>query len=150
VPELTVIQVSLITGFHVIVGSLRFACLSGPTLLHGHHSPSKLSKTCNMADRKRPYHDDDYTRKSRSQSPHRHRHRSHRDRSPHRHYEKRRSTLDIEPKELPYNSRSLTKRDYEVFKPMFALYLDIQKGKALDELDETEVKGRWKSFLGKW
>jgi hypothetical protein len=33
---------------------------------------------------------------------------------------------------------------------MFALYLDIQKGKILEELDETEAKGRWKSFLGKW
>ncbi|KIN02035.1 hypothetical protein OIDMADRAFT_121262 [Oidiodendron maius Zn] len=52
--------------------------------------------------------------------------------------------------ELPYKSRPLTKRDYEVFKPMFALYLDIQKGKVLDDLDEVEVKGRWKSFLGKW
>jgi hypothetical protein len=33
---------------------------------------------------------------------------------------------------------------------MFALYLDIQKGMVLDELDEHEVRGRWKSFLGKW
>jgi hypothetical protein len=33
---------------------------------------------------------------------------------------------------------------------MFTLYLDIQKGKVLDELEETEVRGRWKSFLGKW
>lgn len=33
---------------------------------------------------------------------------------------------------------------------MFALYLDIQKNKFLDDLDEVEVKGRWKSFIGKW
>ncbi|OAF62588.1 hypothetical protein VC83_01085 [Pseudogymnoascus destructans] len=33
---------------------------------------------------------------------------------------------------------------------MFALYLDIQKGKILDDLDETEARGRWKSFIGKW
>jgi len=33
---------------------------------------------------------------------------------------------------------------------MFALYLDIQKQLVLDELDEHEVKGRWKSFVGKW
>jgi hypothetical protein len=33
---------------------------------------------------------------------------------------------------------------------MFALYLDIQKGKVLEELGESENKGRWKSFLGKW
>jgi len=31
---------------------------------------------------------------------------------------------------------------------MFALYLDIQKGKILEDLDEVEVKGRWKSFIG--
>ncbi|KAL9064138.1 MAG: hypothetical protein Q9161_009076 [Pseudevernia consocians] len=33
---------------------------------------------------------------------------------------------------------------------MFELYLDIQKQKALEELSEDEVKGRWKSFVGKW
>jgi len=33
---------------------------------------------------------------------------------------------------------------------MFGLYLNIQKGKILEDLDETEAKGRWKSFLGKW
>jgi len=33
---------------------------------------------------------------------------------------------------------------------MFVLYMDIQKGKVLEEMDETEIKGRWKSFLGKW
>ncbi|KFY21713.1 hypothetical protein V493_07180 [Pseudogymnoascus sp. VKM F-4281 (FW-2241)] len=44
----------------------------------------------------------------------------------------------------------LTKHDYKAFKLMFALYLDIQKGKILDDLDETEARGRWKSFIGKW
>lgn len=33
---------------------------------------------------------------------------------------------------------------------MFELYLDIQKQKVLDELSDDEVKGRWKSFVGKW
>lgn len=33
---------------------------------------------------------------------------------------------------------------------MFALYLDIQKQIDIDTLDETEVKGRWKSFVSKW
>jgi len=33
---------------------------------------------------------------------------------------------------------------------MFALYLDIQKNKDLYFLDETEARGRWKSFIGKW
>jgi hypothetical protein len=33
---------------------------------------------------------------------------------------------------------------------MFAVYLDIQKQKDIEELDEGEVKGRWKSFIHKW
>ena len=33
---------------------------------------------------------------------------------------------------------------------MFALYLDIQKQLDLEDLEETEVKGRWKSFVNKW
>ena len=33
---------------------------------------------------------------------------------------------------------------------MFALYLDIQKQLDIEELDEAEVKGRWKSFVNKW
>lgn len=33
---------------------------------------------------------------------------------------------------------------------MFALYLDIQKQIYIDDLDEKEMKGRWKSFVGKW
>jgi len=33
---------------------------------------------------------------------------------------------------------------------MFALYLDIQKQLVLEDLDEHEARGRWKSFIGKW
>jgi len=33
---------------------------------------------------------------------------------------------------------------------MFALYLDIQKQHILEDLPADEVKGRWKSFVGKW
>jgi len=33
---------------------------------------------------------------------------------------------------------------------MFALYLDIQKQLVLEDLEADEVKGRWKSFVGKW
>ncbi|KAL4779172.1 hypothetical protein BJX76DRAFT_98728 [Aspergillus varians] len=51
---------------------------------------------------------------------------------------------------LPYQARELRKRDLEVFEPMFAMYLDIQKGKLIEDLSEDEVKGRWKSFVGKW
>jgi len=32
---------------------------------------------------------------------------------------------------------------------MFATYLDIQKQKILEDMDEIEVRGRWKSFIGR-
>ncbi|KAE9377077.1 hypothetical protein N431DRAFT_436320 [Stipitochalara longipes BDJ] len=107
-----------------------------------------------MTSRLPSYREDDRTRPSRSRSPRRHPTYSHRERSPHRQHKHKRSpdptTNSTAPKDLPFNSRLLTKRDYEAFRPMFALYLDIQKGKILEEMDETEIKGRWKSFLGKW
>ncbi|KAI9815299.1 MAG: hypothetical protein M1827_002779 [Pycnora praestabilis] len=33
---------------------------------------------------------------------------------------------------------------------MFGLYLDIQKQLILEDLQDAEVKGRWKRFVGKW
>ncbi|EFE42864.1 conserved hypothetical protein [Trichophyton verrucosum HKI 0517] len=33
---------------------------------------------------------------------------------------------------------------------MFGTYLDIQKGIFMEDLDDRELKGRWKSFVGKW
>jgi len=51
---------------------------------------------------------------------------------------------------LPYNARQLSKRQFEEYKPLFQSYLDIQKQIVLDELDERESKGRWKSFVGRW
>lgn len=105
-----------------------------------------------MADRPRSHREDDRTRSTRSRSPRRHQSHAHRARSPHRHHHRRkRSTDEAAPaKDLPYNARMLTKHDYTVFEPMFGLYLDIQKSRILEDMDETEVKGRWKSFIGKW
>ncbi|PLB53006.1 hypothetical protein P170DRAFT_454210 [Aspergillus steynii IBT 23096] len=51
---------------------------------------------------------------------------------------------------LPMQARELSKRDLPTYEPMFAMYLDIQKGIILEDLSEEEVKGRWKSFVGKW
>ncbi|KIX03262.1 uncharacterized protein Z518_06814 [Rhinocladiella mackenziei CBS 650.93] len=84
----------------------------------------------------------DYSHRSRSRSPHRHERRhppSHRSRSSSHH-----SRL------LPFGARELSRHDLEVYRPMFALYLDIQKRLDIESLDEDEVKGRWKSFVGKW
>ncbi|KAM3065120.1 hypothetical protein ACMFMG_006120 [Clarireedia jacksonii] len=92
-------------------------------------------------------------RDSRSRSPRRHHSHSHsyRKRSPHsKHHRSKGANDSIAPHSLPFNSPQLTKHDYDFYKPMFALYLDMQKGIFLDELGDTEIKGRWKSFIGKW
>ena len=69
-----------------------------------------------------------------------HRHRSH---SPER-------AKDEAPKTLPFNSRQLGRSDYPNFEPLFAYYLDIQKQINIDDLDDHELRGRWKSFVKKW
>lgn len=53
--------------------------------------------------------------------------------------------------DLPFKARSLSyKHDLDAFEPLFANYLDIQKGKDFYSLDAYEQKGRWKSFVNKW
>jgi peroxin-14 len=92
-------------------------------------------------------------RHSRSRSPHRYsrsertRRRSRSSHSPHG-TRKRPSNTPTKP--LPFNARPILKHDLPYFRPMFALYLDIQKHLALEEMAEDEVRGRWKSFVGKW
>ena len=54
------------------------------------------------------------------------------------------------PVVLPFDAPPLSKHDFESYKPIFSLYLDIQKQLVLEELPANEVKGRWKSFVGKW
>lgn len=66
-------------------------------------------------------------------------HRSHRSRSP-----------PTKPVKLPYQAKALSKHDLEAYKPLFQSYLDIQKHIQLDELDEREARGRWKSFVSRW
>ncbi|KAJ4305009.1 hypothetical protein N0V90_000538 [Kalmusia sp. IMI 367209] len=51
---------------------------------------------------------------------------------------------------LPYNAKLLSKRQFEEYRPLFQSYLDIQKQIHIDDLDERETKGRWKSFVGRW
>lgn len=75
--------------------------------------------------------------------------KTHRSRSP-----RNRSSLKRKvasgPVILPYQAPQLNKDDFATYKSMFGLYLDIQKHLFLDELPQDEVKGRWKSFIGKW
>lgn len=51
---------------------------------------------------------------------------------------------------LPFKAHEVTKHDMRYYKPLFAMYLDVQKGILLEDLGMEEIKGRWKSFMGKW
>ena len=44
----------------------------------------------------------------------------------------------------------MSRWDFAAFEPLFAHYLDLQKGLAIGDLAQDEVAGRWKSFVGKW
>ncbi|KAK0617125.1 hypothetical protein B0T14DRAFT_589576 [Immersiella caudata] len=89
-----------------------------------------------------------------SREDERHHHRHHRSRSRDRHHRHSKYDGDVkgdgEPTSLPYYARKLTKSDLATFRPLFAHYLDLQKGLGIEDLDDVEVRGRWKSFLGKW
>ncbi|KAK4619667.1 hypothetical protein CLAFUW4_10909 [Fulvia fulva] len=96
-------------------------------------------------DRKRsrsPYrdHPHDGVKRQRSRSPHRRHHRHHRD---------RKDRSEAKPV-LAFGARSLHRDDFEQYKPLLAEYLDVQKNLNIDDLEEREIKGRWKRFLGKW
>ncbi|KAL1799875.1 hypothetical protein ACET3X_000217 [Alternaria dauci] len=101
-----------------------------------------------------PSHGDRQSHESRTHKKH---HRSHRSRSPrrdddgHRHKRHRsRSPPAPRPVALPYKAKPLSKRQYDEYRPLFQFYLDIQKQIQLDDLDERETKGRWKSFVSRW
>ncbi|KAI5255772.1 hypothetical protein E4T42_01729 [Aureobasidium subglaciale] len=55
--------------------------------------------------------------------------------------QKRRSRSPLS-NQLPLNARALVKHDLKAFKRLFALYLDIQKQIDIDDLDETEIRGK--------
>ncbi|MCJ1464604.1 hypothetical protein MMC07_003217 [Pseudocyphellaria aurata] len=79
--------------------------------------------------------------------------KSHRSRSPrgsHHHSSTQRRAGASRPVTLPLEASTLSKHDFDIYKPMFGLYLDIQKQLVLEELSDDEVRGRWKSFVGKW
>ncbi|KAK0640968.1 hypothetical protein B0T16DRAFT_205135 [Cercophora newfieldiana] len=92
--------------------------------------------------------DDRHEGRHESRNHHHHHHRSHRDRDDHR--KSKESKPEPKPKKLPYSARKLTNADLPVFRPLFAHYLELQKNLLIDNLDDTEVRGRWKSFMGKW
>lgn len=79
---------------------------------------------------------------------------SRRSRSPHKNREHRHRGQNVAtaapPAELPFGARQLTKGDLRTFEPLLAHYLDLQKQRYIDDMDDREVRGRWKSFMGKW
>lgn len=108
------------------------------------------------------YREDAHTRHHR-RSNHRHgdaegedgRHEQKRRKHHHRHHDsssrRHGHNTPPPPTELPFKARLLSyKHDLDAFEPLFANYLDIQKGKDFYSLDAHEQKGRWKSFVNKW
>lgn len=115
------------------------------TMAFAHPRPADLSRSRSPQD---DAHDVSSKRqRTRSRSPDHHRRRHHH----HAHHHSKKADVSS-PVVLPFSARSLSKHDLEVFRGLFALYLDIQKGLVLDELEggEEEIRGRWKSFVKKW
>ncbi|KAJ5382644.1 hypothetical protein N7517_000555 [Penicillium concentricum] len=123
-----------------------------------HRAASPSAQTSSRHHRSRHGHSHRHRPResSRSRSPHRSdRHRSdrhhRRDEDKDRgHHERRHRGAPVKPVVLPYQARELSGRDLKAYEPMFGMYLDIQKGKHIEDLSEDEVKGRWKSFMQKW
>ncbi|MCJ1291470.1 hypothetical protein MMC34_003014 [Xylographa carneopallida] len=65
-----------------------------------------------------------------------------------RHHKRKRSAARAAL--LPFEAAHLSKHDYGALKPLFALYLEVQKQMVLEDLSQIEARGRWKSFVGKW
>lgn len=106
--------------------------------------PSKDKQTRSCSPSKASPDNPNARRRSRSPSRRQHYHRHDSPRV------KRKRSLSSMVAPLPFNARALSKRDLSEYKPMFALYLDIQKHLVLDDISAAEIKGRWKSFTSKW
>ncbi|ETS78231.1 hypothetical protein PFICI_10293 [Pestalotiopsis fici W106-1] len=74
----------------------------------------------------------------------------HRKRHRHHHHHHHRSSRPAPPAELPYGARPISKSDLDLFRPLLARYIDVQKNKDMGDMDEREIRGRWKSFAAKW
>ncbi|CAG9999007.1 unnamed protein product [Clonostachys byssicola] len=109
---------------------------------HGRRSPPRADEAGDGQRRHRHHggHSSSSSRR-RHRSPHR---SERRDRS------RRDATAAVAPVTLPFSARQLTKADMSAFMPLFAEFLSVQKQIEVGELDEREVRGRWKSFMGKW
>ncbi|KAH7235930.1 hypothetical protein BKA59DRAFT_292816 [Fusarium tricinctum] len=84
-----------------------------------------------------------------SSSRHHHRHHHHRSSHKHRDHDSKSRQPEATVK-LPFDARPLSKADLNAFEPLLGEYLSLQKQKDITQMDDHEVKGRWKSFVGKW
>ncbi|EXM34975.1 hypothetical protein V3481_011337 [Fusarium oxysporum f. sp. vasinfectum] len=101
---------------------------------------NKRSKTSSY--RHERHHSESSGRRSSPKHHHRH-HSSHKSRD----HASRKPEAVVN---LPFKARPLSKADLSSFKPLFGEYLSLQKQKNITEMDDHEVRGRWKSFIGKW
>lgn len=109
-----------------------------------HHSDSHRHHHRHREDRSRSPR-----RSDRHKTDHRHHRRHDRDRDRHER-QTRASPIPTQQMILPFQAQELSRRSLEVYSPLFAMYLDIQKGIVIEDLNEEEMKGRWKSFVRKW
>ncbi|KAF2086613.1 hypothetical protein K490DRAFT_44008 [Saccharata proteae CBS 121410] len=111
--------------------------------------PSHSRSRSRSPYREPQHHHRTHSRRERSTSHrrhHSHHHHSHKSRR-----DERKADPPARAASLPFSARHLSRsNDFEAYKGLFASYLDIQKQKFLEDMDEKEVKGRWKSFVGHW
>ncbi|KAG6039543.1 hypothetical protein E4U41_002471 [Claviceps citrina] len=122
-----------------------------PTYSHRHGSSTTTTTTRHgrsaspdSRSRSRRPHDHDHDHDHDQHHRRRHHHHHHRSKS------RERPSGAAAAVSLPFSARRLGKSDYRSFEPLFAHYLDLQKQRDLGCMDEREVRGRWKSFAGKW
>ncbi|KAI0888234.1 uncharacterized protein GGS22DRAFT_198051 [Annulohypoxylon maeteangense] len=115
------------------------------------HTSQLKSKSTNSSHRERrePSHPNRAAEHSPSTSSTRHHHHSHHHHHHHRHRHPSKNPSHT-PNELPFGARPLVRSDLDAFKPLFAQYIEVQKNKDAAAMDEREIRGRWKSFIGKW
>ncbi|CAH0052861.1 unnamed protein product [Clonostachys solani] len=107
---------------------------------HGRRSPPRADEAGDDGQRRHRHHGGHSSSSRRHRSPRR---GERRDRS-------QRAAAAVGPVTLPFSARQLTKADMAAFMPLFADFLSLQKQIEVGDLDEREVRGRWKSFMGKW
>ncbi|GKT94272.1 RNA helicase-like protein [Colletotrichum tofieldiae] len=109
---------------------------------------SPIGEGGSRRERRRSPRREDRDRESRHHHRHRHHHHRHRGDNDKDRSSKPATAAVVES--LPYEARQLSKSELGVFRPLLAYYLDLQKQKDIRDMDEREVRGRWKSFVGKW